>query len=74
VIGRKTTIGKKQYKQVMVYVPSQISLDSLFQSMFEIGKPVEIVIDGKNMQMVVKPVEEEAAKERGWVRRDRSKN
>jgi hypothetical protein len=73
VIGRKTTINKKDYRQIMLYIPSDISLDSLFRSLFEIGKPIDIKVDGEKRQMVIKPIAEKEALGRGWVRRDRTK-
>jgi hypothetical protein len=69
VIGRKTSVGTKKYKQVMIYVPSQISLDSLFQSLFGIGSPVEIDVDGERKVMTIKPITEKEAREKGWLRR-----
>jgi hypothetical protein len=73
IIGRKTVVGKRHYKQVLAYIPSEVSVDSMFTSIFEIGKPVEIEVDGKNRQMIMRPIDEKSAVERGWVRRDRTK-
>ena len=70
MIGRKTSVGKRKYKQVMIYVPSQISMDSSFMALFEIGKPVEIDVDTEKRQMVMKPLTEHKAKEKGWIRRE----
>jgi hypothetical protein len=33
----------------------------------------QVEVDGKNRRMIMRPIGEEQAKERGWVRRDRSK-
>jgi hypothetical protein len=74
IIGRKSTVGKKDYRQGMIYFPAHISVDSLFRSMFEIGKPVELDIDADKGVMVMTPINEEDAKEQGWVRRGRSES
>jgi hypothetical protein len=58
----------------MIYVPTHMSVDSLFQSMFKIGKPVELEIDAAKGAMIVKPIGESEAREKGWVRRSGSKS
>jgi hypothetical protein len=39
----------------MIYVPSDVSLNIAFQSIFEIGRPVEIKVDAEKKEMTVRP-------------------
>jgi hypothetical protein len=55
----------------MIYVPADLSIDS--QWFFEMGQPVELELDLKNKVMVVKPISEKEALEKGWKQRQRSK-
>ncbi len=41
--------------QVMIYVPSDVSFNIAFQSIFEIGRPVEIKVDAEKKEMTVRP-------------------
>jgi hypothetical protein len=71
IIGRNSIVGGKRYRQVMLYIPSEIAVDSQF--FFEPGQPAEIELDVKNRTMLVMPISEKEAVEKGWKLRKRSK-
>jgi hypothetical protein len=50
-----------------------VSVDSLFHSIFVIGKPVELSVDAETRQMVVRPISIDNAREQGCIRRERNK-
>jgi hypothetical protein len=71
LIGRTTKIAGKQYKQVLLYLPTDLVGDSAFP--LSVGSPCEITIDMKQKQLVVKPISESEAVAKGWSRRKRGK-
>jgi hypothetical protein len=71
IIGRKTRVAGKQYKQMLIYVPSILYQDS--QWPFKAGEPVELTIDINESSVLVKRVSESEAKAKGWAKRERNK-
>jgi hypothetical protein len=72
VIQRKTRIGKKEYEQMLLYIPKELVGDSAFP--LKVGSPCEITIDMKDKKVIVSPISEERAREKGWARRERKKS
>jgi hypothetical protein len=71
IVGKKTRVGGRDYRQVLLYIPSSVAEDSQFP--IQIGSPCEISVDVKNRQLVIKQIGDKEAIERGWVRRERKK-
>jgi hypothetical protein len=69
IIGRKTVSKGKEYARIWVYVPTKVSEDTAFP--FKIGAPCLVKIDEGKKQLIVKPIPEKEATERGWRKRDR---
>ena len=61
----------KQYKQMLIYVPAVVYQDS--QWPFAAGSPCEIELNVESKELVVRPIGEKEAKEKGWTKRQRSK-
>jgi hypothetical protein len=71
IIGRKSVSKGKEYARIWVYVPTKVSEDTAFP--FKIGAPCLVEIIEEKKQLVVKPLSEKEATERGWRKRNRRK-
>jgi hypothetical protein len=69
VIGRKSKVGDREYEQMLIYLPRELVMDSQF--FLTANSPCEIMIDAKEKQMIIRPIDEVEARRKGWVRKDR---
>jgi hypothetical protein len=70
-VEREIKAGEREYSQMLIYLPREVVSDSQF--FLVPNSACEIVVEVKNRELIIRQIDEQEARKRGWVKKDNAK-